>query len=372
MSSSYGKTIKLTIFGSSHGPLVGMTLEGIPAGLPVNLTQLQQFLNRRAPGHHEYSSSRKESDQPEFTSGITNGSTNGDVITAVIRNKDIRSGDYVQFANCPRPGHADYTARYKYNNDIDMSGGGHFSGRMTAPICIAGGLCKQWLENAGVHIVAHITAIGSVSIDPYALSDTNPDLSLIPTDFPVVNLKKAGEMMDEILQAKADGDSVGGIIQCITTGLPVGLGDALFDGIESRISQIVFGIPAVKGLSFGSGFYGASIRGSENNDPFCIISNTVRTTTNHSGGILGGITNGMPLIFDTAIKPTPSIAKTQKSVSLDKMQETTLQIKGRHDPCIVPRAVPVVEAAAAVALFDCWLGNLGGNNHGYDIFQKRN
>ncbi len=372
MSSSYGEKLRLTIFGSSHGPSLGMTLEGIPAGLPVNLTQLQHFLSRRAPGRDEYSSSRKEPDHPEFTSGIIDGSTNGDAITAIIHNRDIRSTDYEQFSNCPRPGHADYTAHVKYNNNIDMAGGGHFSGRMTAPLCIAGGLCMQWLENAGVHIAAYITSIGSVSVDPYALSDVNPDLTLISSDFPVVNDKIAAEMKEEIMRAKADGDSVGGIIQCITTGLPVGLGDALFDGMESRISKIIFAIPAVKGLSFGSGFYGASIRGSENNDPFCIDNDTIRTITNHSGGILGGITNGMPLIFDTAIKPTPSIAKAQKSVLLDRMQESTLQIKGRHDPCIVPRAVPVIEAAAAVAIFDCWLGILGGNNHGYDIFQKRN
>lgn len=372
MSRSYGEMIRLTLFGSSHGPSVGMALEGIPAGLPVNLTQLQEFLNRRAPGHHEYTSARKESDNPEFTSGITDGVTNGDAITAIILNQDKRSIDYKQFQNCPRPGHADYTAQVKYNNSIDMSGGGHFSGRMTAPLCIAGGLCMQWLENAGVHIAAHITSIGSVSIHPYALSDVNPDLTLISSDFPVVNDIKATEMKEEILRAKADGDSVGGTIQCITTGLPVGLGDALFDGMESRISQIIFAIPAVKGISFGSGFYGTSIRGSENNDPFCVENNTIRTTTNHSGGILGGITNGMPLIFDTAIKPTPSIAKLQNSVLLDTMQESTLQIKGRHDPCIVPRAVPVVEAAAAVAIFDSWLGILGGNHHGYDIFQKRN
>lgn len=371
MSRSYGENIELTISGSSHGPSVGMTLDGIPAGLPIDRNRLTHFLSRRAPGNSEFSTSRKETDYPEFLTGIKNDATDGGRLTAIIQNKDVKSTDYKQMENCPRPGHADYTAYVKYGGSMDMSGGGRFSGRMTAPLCIAGGLCKQWLESVGIRITAHILSIGAVQIERNAIDFVNPDLDSIPSAFPVIATAKAEEMKQEIKEAKDAGDSVGGVIQCIVTGLPVGLGDALFDGMESRIAQIVFGIPAVKGISFGSGFDGASWRGSINNDPFYIKNGKIFTPTNHAGGILGGITNGMPLVFDVAIKPTPSIARTQKSVFLDTMEETTLQIKGRHDPCIVPRAVPVMEAAAAIAVFDAWIGHFGGFNYGAYPIQKQ-
>lgn len=355
MSSTYGERIRLSIFGQSHGPAIGMTMDGIPAGLPVDIEKLQTFLNRRAPGHNAYSTPRKETDIPQFISGVVDGFTCGAPITAIIPNTNTRSQDYSHLKDCPRPGHADFTAQMKYNGYQDVAGGGHFSGRLTAPLCIAGGLCKQWLETEGITIGAHISMIAGIADAPLSLDMCNPDFSLIQKDFPVINIQAGCDMQKEIEQARKDGDSVGGVIECIATGLPVGLGEPMFGGMESRIAQIVYGIPAVKGLEFGSGFAGSYMRGSENNDAFSIEQERVVTQTNNSGGILGGITNGMPLIFRAAIKPTPSIAKQQVSVSLSKMQQQSLQVGGRHDPCIVPRAVPVVEAAAALAIMDTWL-----------------
>ena len=355
MSSTYGESIHLSIFGQSHGPAIGMTLDGIPAGLPVDLDALQQFLNRRAPGQHEYATPRKEEDAPEFLSGIVGGYTCGAPIAAVIHNHNTRSGDYENLKDCPRPGHADLTAQLKYKGYQDVAGGGHFSGRLTAPLCIAGGLCKQWLSLQGIQIGAHISVIAGIADEPVFLDHVNPNLDLIGKDFPVINAEAGDKMCDAIAQAREEGDSVGGVIECIVTGLPAGIGEPMFGGMESRIAQIVYGIPAVKGLDFGSGFVGSYLKGSQNNDPFTLTDGKITTETNHAGGILGGITNGMPLVFQAAIKPTPSIAKTQKSVTLSKNEETTLQIKGRHDPCIVPRAVPVIQAAAAIAIYDAIL-----------------
>ena len=357
MSSTYGENVKLSIFGQSHGPAIGMTLDGVPAGLPVDMQQLQSFLNRRAPGQNDFSTPRREEDAPEFLAGIVDGYTCGAPIAAVIHNKNTRSGDYANLKDCPRPGHADYTAQIKYGGYQDVAGGGHFSGRLTAPLCIAGGLCKQWLEKKGIKIAAHISVIAGIADDPVYLDWVNPDLNKICADFPVINPEAGAKMREEIAKAKADGDSVGGIIECIITGLPAGIGDPMFGGMESRIAQIVYGIPAVKGVDFGSGFSGSYLRGSQNNDAYVINNGEVRAATNNAGGILGGITNGMPLVFQAAIKPTPSIAKPQNSVSLSAMENQELIVKGRHDPCIVPRAVPVVEAAAAIAVFDAILSN---------------
>ena len=353
MSSIYGEMVRLSIFGQSHGAAIGMTLDGVPAGLPVDLDQLQEFLNRRAPGQNDWSTPRKEADRPEFLSGILNGFTTGAPIAAIIRNTNTRSGDYDELKNCPRPGHADYTAQMKYRGFQDAAGGGHFSGRLTAPLCIAGGLCKQWLEQEDVRIGAHIEWL-------HGLNDTffdrlNPQLDKIRSDFPVLSEYKAQRMKEIIEQARRDGDSVGGMIECAAVGLPAGLGEPMFGGMESRIAQIVYGIPAVKAVQFGTGCSVANIPGSENNDVYYMDHDTVRTETNNCGGILGGITNGMPLIFSVAVKPTPSIRKPQQTLNLETGEITTIQIKGRHDPCIVPRAVPVVEAAAAIAIFDAWL-----------------
>lgn len=357
MSSTYGESLKLSVFGQSHGSAIGMCLDGVPAGLPVDTERLQAFLSKRAPGQTAYTTPRKEADVPEFLSGITNGYTCGAPIAAIIYNTNTRSGDYENLRDCPRPGHADFTAQIKYRGYQDVSGGGHFSGRLTAAICIAGGLCKQWLEHSGIHIAAHIHTIAGITDEPITLDRCIPDLALIQESFPVVNPLAGEKMCDAISAAKADGDSVGGIIECFITGLPAGIGEPIFGGMEGKIAQIVYGVPAVKGIDFGSGFAVSDLRGSQNNDPFTMKNGRIITKTNNAGGILGGITTGMPLIFRAAIKPTPSIARKQESVSLSTAEPVQLQITGRHDPCIVPRAVPVIEAAAAVAVFDAYLSN---------------
>jgi len=328
MSSQYGKKLKISIFGQSHSEAIGVNIDGLPAGITLDMDELLSFLRRRAPGQSELSTKRVEDDIPEILCGLVNGVTCGAPFTAIIRNTDIRSADYSEIRDIPRPSHADYAAFIKYGGFHDTAGGGHFSGRLTAPLCIAGGICLQILRGHGVNISAHILRIGGAE----------------------------GEAMRlKILEAKEKGDSVGGVIECTISGLPAGLGEPMFDGIENRIAAIVFGIPAVKGIEFGSGFAGSELLGSENNDAFYMEGNEVKTRTNNSGGILGGITNGMPIVFRVAFKPTPSIGLEQESVSLSRKENAVLKVKGRHDPCIVPRAVPCVEAAAAIALFDAYL-----------------
>ncbi len=356
MSSTYGESLKLSIFGQSHGPAIGMTLDGIPAGLPVDPEALQQFLNRRAPGQNAWSTPRTEEDRPEFLGGVLNGFTCGAPIAAVIRNSNTRSGDYENLKLCPRPGHADYTAQMKYGGFQDTAGGGHFSGRLTAPLCIAGGLCKQWLAEKGIQIAARIVSIGGEK-DGIDLDPLQPQLALIDEDFPVFSPAAGERMRETIAQARKDGDSVGGIIECYIVGLPAGIGEPMFGGVESRIAQIVYGIPGVKSVCFGAGYSAGYMRGSQCNDEFSIVDGKIQTLTNYAGGILGGITNGMPVIFQATIKPTPSIAKQQQTVNMDNRENTPLLVKGRHDPCIVPRAVPVIEAAAAIAIYDLILGN---------------
>lgn len=353
MSSTYGENLKMIIFGQSHGAAIGVSLDGIPAGLPVDIPALCAFLARRAPGNAGYATPRKEADAPEFLSGIADGHTVGAPIAAIIRNTNTRSGDYAGLKDCPRPGHADYTAQVKYGGAQDSAGGGHFSGRLTAPMCIAGGLCKQWLEQRGIRIAAHIAAIGGVKDTPF--DPIAPKLDAVGQIFPVLDGLKGEEMLAKIEQAKKNADSLGGIIECAVTGLPAGLGEPMFGGVENRLSQVLFGIPAVKGVEFGAGFGVADMTGFQNNDPFTIEDGKVVTATNNCGGILGGITNGMPLIFRIAVKPTPSIGQAQESVKLSTMEKTVLTVQGRHDPCIVPRAVPVAEAAAAIAIFDMLL-----------------
>jgi len=359
MSSTYGENLKLSIFGQSHGPAIGMTLDGIPAGLSVDFEKLQGFLNRRAPGQNDWSTPRKEEDRPEFLGGIYDGFTCGAPIAAVIYNKNTRSGDYSNLKDCPRPGHADYTAQIKYGGFQDAAGGGHFSGRLTAPLCIAGGLCKQWLEEMGIRIGAHIAQIGLMEGEYFKL--LNPELDKIGSIFPTLTTEAAEEMQETIAKARASGESVGGIIECAVLGLPVGLGEPMFGGVESKIAQIVYGIPAVKALEFGQGNAYAIACGSLANDCYTVENGMIKTLSNNCGGILGGITNGMPLVFNATFKPTPSISRPQQTVNLKTGEVTTLEIKGRHDPCIVPRAVPVVEAAAAIAIYDLILGNTQAN-----------
>ena len=348
MSSIWiGKRIRLSIFGQSHAEAIGMTLDGLPAGMAVDPDLLQRFLNRRAPGRSEWSTARREEDIPEFLCGLKDGLTCGAPLTAIIRNTNVRKKDYADLQTLPRPGHADFTAQLRYRGFQDASGGGHFSGRLTAPLCIAGGVLLQELERRGISVAARIVQIGSVR------DDSPFDGPVSEKVFPVSDDGAAEKMTEAIRTAKAEGDSVGGVIECMITGFPGGVGDPFFGGLESRLSQMLFSIPAVKGVEFGAGFAAASLRGSENNDPFCIgREGQIATVTNHAGGILGGITNGMPIVFRLAVKPTPSIAMEQQSVNLESMKTQTLQIRGRHDPCIVPRAVPVAEAAAAIVLFD--------------------
>ena len=354
MSSMYLSNLKASIFGQSHSAGIGVVIDGLPAGESVDLDALQAFMARRAPGGNAWSTTRREADAPEILSGLVNGKTCGAPLAAVIRNSNTRSQDYDNLRDMPRPGHADYTAHVKYGGFQDVSGGGHFSGRLTAPLCIAGGIAKQILERKGIYIGAHLYRVGKVqdaAFDPVNL-DEETLKAAAGKAFPVLDDAAGEEMQAQIQAAKEDQDSVGGVIECAAIGMPVGLGDPMFDGMENRIARIVFAIPAVKGLEFGAGFGVAEMRGSENNDEYYMDGDRVRTHTNNAGGILGGITSGMPLIFRAAVKPTPSIGKIQNSVSLSKKEDAQLEIKGRHDPCIAPRAVPVMEAALALAILD--------------------
>ena len=347
--SSYGENLRITIFGQSHSPAIGVTVEGIPAGERIDTAELARFLARRAPGRNEWSTPRREADAPEFLSGLKDSVTCGAPLAAIIRNADTRSQDYAALADTPRPGHADYTAQVKYGGAQDSAGGGHFSGRLTAPLCIAGGICIQLLAREGITVISRIAAIADVE-DEGALCASTAE-----KPFPTVSDERGEAMRAAIAAAKADGDSVGGVIECAVLGLPAGLGGPLFGGLEGRISAAVFGIPAVKGIEFGAGFAAARMRGSENNDCFETSAGRVVTKSNNCGGILGGISDGMPLVFRAAVKPTPSIAAEQLTLNMKTMEETALHVPGRHDPCVVPRAVPCVEAAAAIAVYDALL-----------------
>ncbi len=357
MSNTTGTIFRYTVWGQSHAPAIGVTIEGIPAGTMIDLDRLQAFLDRRRPGQNALTTARREADVPEFLSGFTGGAPDGITqsgngsrtmiaagcpLTAVIRNSDQRSSDYEGLRYIPRPGHADFPAMIRYGQARDYAGGGQFSGRMTAPVCIAGGIALQILERRGIRVSARPVRIGG---------ETDPE-----------------RMRLAVEQARADGDSVGGIVECVVEGMPAGIGEPMFDGIENRIAQAVFGIPAVKGIEFGSGFAGADLRGSENNDEYFSVTDTdsesggrqahampIRTEGNHHGGILGGLSSGMPIVFRAAFKPTPSISKEQDSVDIRTGKRVKMRIQGRHDPCIVLRALPAVEAAAAAALYDLLL-----------------
>ena len=361
MSSEFGNILRVSVFGQSHGKAIGVNIDGLPAGEPIDLEELNAFLDRRKPGKSPLSTARKESDTPVFLSGLENGVTCGFPLCAIIENSDQHSSDYSELADKPRPSHADYTARVKWGGHADMRGGGHFSGRLTAPLCIAGGIAKQILARRGIFVGAHLAAVGTENDAPFPLHPTAELFDAIAAKpFPVVD-DGAGERMQAlILEARQDLDSVGGIIECAAIGLPAGLGDPMFGGVENRLAAALFGIPAVKGVEFGLGFGSSRLRGSENNDPFTVENGTVVTASNRAGGILGGITTGMPVTLRTAIKPTPSISRPQQTVSLSAMENTELVIRGRHDPCIAHRAVPVVEAVTAAVLLDLLLeGNHG-------------
>lgn len=354
MSNTIGEKIRVTVFGQSHAPSIGAVIEGLPAGMKIDMERVRAFMARRAPGKSALSTARKEADEPKIIAGLNEwGETCGSPLCMVIENSDQRSKDYSRLRDLPRPGHADYTAAVKFAGANDIRGGGQFSGRLTAPICFAGAVCMQLLEEKGVRIGAHIASIADQDDVLFDMPD-GAVLDLIQSHaFPVIDEQAGEKMQQRILEAKAEGDSVGGIIEVCAINVPAGLGDPMFDGMENCLARAAFGIPAVRGVEFGMGFAAARMRGSEHNDPFYIKDNgTVATKTNHHGGILGGITSGMPIVMRVAIKPTPSIAKEQQTVSLKNRDNDRLVIEGRHDPCIVHRAVPCLESIMAIAIAD--------------------
>lgn len=359
MSTSYGKNINITVYGGSHDEEIGVIATGLPTGFRFDNDQLSRFMKRRAPGQNAFSTKRRELDVPLFVSGVDADNTlNGDTFKAIIKNTNQRSSDYNNLSFVPRPSHADFAARMKYGESVDLRGGGHFSGRLTAPLCIVGGICLQYLASRGIYIGAHLYSVAGIYDTPFDLASVSRgDLDILAErhEFPVLDQEAGAVMAEAITSASAEGDSVGGIVECAVVGLPAGLGEHMFDGMENRISSIVFGIPAVKGIEFGNGFECATLTGSQNNDAFTTDGKSIFTRTNNCGGILGGMTNGMPLVFRAAMKPTPSIFKEQDSVDMVSMTPVKLSIKGRHDPCVVLRAVPVFEAAAAIAVCDALL-----------------
>ena len=355
MSNLLGERYRVLIYGQSHAPAIGAVIEGLPAGFKPDWARVNAFMARRAPGKSKLSTARQEADLPELLSGLNErGETCGAPLAIRIVNGDHRSQDYAALRDVPRPGHADYTAAVKFGGANDIRGGGQFSGRLTAPLCFAGALALQLLEQKGVDVRAHIASVAGEEDAP--LDPVQPDLAAIGGGELAVIDPAAGERMRAaILSAREAGDSVGGVIECFATGLPAGLGDPMFDGVENRLSRALFGIPAVRGVEFGAGFAAARMRGSAHNDAFYMEEKNIKTRTNHHGGVLGGITTGMPLIVRVAVKPTPSIGQEQETVSLSRQENARLAVRGRHDPCIVPRAVPCVEAAAACVLLDMML-----------------
>lgn len=354
MSSCIDGALRISVFGQSHSAAIGCSIDGIPAGVPIDLDELQAFLDRRAPGRDETATARRESDTLHVISGIVDGRTCGAPIAAIIQNGDTRSQDYSELRRVPRPGHADLAAYERYRNNHDVAGGGHFSGRLTAPLCIAGGIAKQLLALYGVTIAAHISSLGThgtadTPLDQMKANKVQLD-AIASNPLPCISAVVASRMRAEIMEAKGALDSIGGTIECAAYDVPAGIGDPMFDGIENRIARIAFGIPAVKGIEFGAGFGAANLTGSENNDAYRIVEGVPAPSTNNAGGILGGITTGLPVIWRMAVKPTPSIGREQQSVDLETGRDATLKVRGRHDPCIVPRAVPVAEAVCAIAL----------------------
>ncbi len=353
MSDMFGEKLKIALFGESHGEGIGCVISGLPAGFSIDLEAIDRDMARRAPGNSPLSTTRKEPDQAEILSGVFEGKTTGSALAVLIRNTNTRSQDYQP--HLPRPGHADYAAQVKYGGFQDYRGGGHFSARVTAPLVWAGSLARQLLAQKGVSLAAHIARIGAVEDTRFTQPDAAVLEELLRKPFPVLDDAAADKMTAEVLAAKAEADSVGGIIECAAVGLPAGLGEPFFDSMESKIAHLLFSIPAIKGVEFGDGFGMAQLRGSVANDPFRMENGRVVTATNRNGGINGGITNGMPLIVRVACKPTPSIGQPQQTVDLLTGEDTTMTVHGRHDPCVVPRAVPIVEASVALCLLDAML-----------------
>ncbi len=355
MGSVFGNKLKISVFGESHGAAIGIVIDGLPSGESIDLDEVYRQMQRRAPGGDKTATPRKEADIPEVLSGFLCGVTTGAPLCAVIRNTNTRSGDYGNILSAPRPAHSDYAAFVRYGGHNDIRGGGHFSGRLTANIVFAGAVCRQILKRRGIDIAAHIYSIGGVCDEPFEPTGISGELieRLNGEKFALVDPDREGAMREAVDKARANGDSIGGVVECTVQGMKAGIGEPMFGGVENVIAAAVFGVPAVKGIEFGSGFSGSSMLGSQNNDEFYFDENgEVRTRTNNHGGALGGITSGMPIIFRAAVKPTPSISIEQKTVDLENKKNCTLSIKGRHDPCIVPRAVPVIESAAAIAVMN--------------------
>lgn len=355
MSSTWNKNISFSVFGESHGPAIGVCMDNVPPGETLDMDKLMQFMARRAPKKDKTSTQRREKDMPQIMSGFFNGKTTGTPLCALIQNTDQHSQDYSNLSKLARPGHADYTGALRYRGFNDQRGGGHFSGRLTAPLCFAGAVAAQILEKRGIYVGAHIAEIHKIKDDPLDPIRTSRDdiISLREKEFPTVSDLKGKKMIADIDKARMSQDSVGGIVECVAINVPAGIGSPIFDGLENSIAQLIFGIPAVKGLEFGAGFNASKMLGSENNDEFYVDENGhVVTRTNFHGGILGGISSGMPITLRVAFKPTPSISQPQQTVDYSAIKNETLVIKGRHDPCVVPRAVPCVEAAVNIALLN--------------------
>jgi chorismate synthase len=360
-SFRFGEEFKVRVFGTSHGPQIGVEIEGCPEGIEIGQGQIQRELDRRKPGQSAISTQRSEEDSVIIESGIANGETTGEKIRMLIKNRDADSSAYEAIRFTPRPGHADFPARAKYGMDADLSGGAFFSGRMTACMVMAGAVAKAIIAKRGIEATATAIQIGKIKIERIITDDEirkntfgNPVRAAAP--------EIIEEMATEIGAAKAKGDSVGGVIECRIFGVPAGAGNPMFRSVESRIASAMFAIPAVKGIEFGSGFEGAKLLGSQNNDEFVVRHGRVKTKTNNAGGILGGLATGMPIVFRVAIKPASSIAKEQKTVDLRTVQPAKISVGGRHDPCIVPRAVSVVENVAAIVIADILLGGSNGRD----------
>ena len=366
MPSSFGNTLRVTVFGQSHSAGVGCVVEGLPSGIAVDQERLARFMARRAPGSAPWTTPRKEKDAVRILSGLNpDGRTCGAPLAAVIENTNTRSQDYGNIMGIPRPGHADFAAWAKWHGEQDIPGGGHFSGRLTGPLCIAGGICLQWLEEQGIRVAAHVDECAGVADEHFFALDNSPaaaerlraQMNALADgrEFPAIDENAAERMTEAIMAARTQKDSVGGVIECVACGLPAGVGSPMFDGLENTIAYAVFGIPSVKGIEFGAGFAAAAMRGSQNNDPYEVREGACVPATNNAGGILGGISTGAPLHFRCALKPISSIGIEQDSVDLERMEPAKLTVRGRHDATAVTRAVPVVEAVAACAVADALL-----------------
>ena len=354
MSGIWGNKIKISIFGESHGEAIGINIDGLPAGFEIDMDKVFYEMERRAPGRNELSTPRKEKDLPEILSGYFEGKTTGTPLCAIIRNTNTKSKDYSKLKDIMRPGHADYTGHIRYGGFNDYRGGGHFSGRITAPLVFAGAICRQVLENKGILITAHIKSIADIEDKSFLDVDINEELiqGFKGEDLPLIDHTLKESMKNKILAAKEEFDSVGGTVECAVLGIEPGIGNPFFDSVESTLAHLMFSIPAVKGIEFGRGFDITKLKGSEANDSMYFEQEKVKTKTNNNGGILGGITNGMPIVFNTAIKPTSSILKPQNTVNINTKEDTVLEVNGRHDPCIVQRALSVIEAVTAIGILD--------------------